>query len=76
VAPVKTLVKTLVKTRVKTEDALLATLTTHPGATLAEAAAHLGKSVSAIERAARRLREDGHLRYVGPQKGGHWEVME
>ncbi len=72
----ETPVKTLVKTRVKTEDALLAILTTHPGATLAEAAAHLGKSVSAIERAARRLREDGRLRYVGPQKGGRWEVME
>jgi len=69
-------VKTLVKTRVKTEDALLAILTTNPGATLAEAAAHLGKSVSAIERAARRLRENGRLRYVGPQKGGRWEVME
>ena len=73
--PVKTLAKTLVKGRIKTGDALLAVLATHPAATLAEAAAHLGKSVSAIERAARRLREDGRLRYVGPQKGGHWEVM-
>jgi hypothetical protein len=35
----------------------------------------LGKSVSAIERAARRLRERGRLRHVGPQKGGHWEVV-
>lgn len=73
---VKAPVKTLVKGRVSTGDALLAVLAAHPAATLAEAAAHLGKSVSAIERAARRLREDGRLRYVGPQKGGHWEVME
>ncbi|HEY1137667.1 MAG TPA: Fic family protein [Xanthomonadaceae bacterium] len=75
-ALVKTPVKTLVKGRINSGDALLAVLAAHPGATLAEAAAHLGKSVSAIERAARRLREDGRLRYVGPQKGGHWEVME
>jgi hypothetical protein len=34
------------------------------------------KSVSAIERAVRRLRDSGRLRYVGPQKGGYWEVME
>jgi hypothetical protein len=34
------------------------------------------KSVSAIERAVRRLRDSGRLRYVGPQEGGHWEVLE
>jgi Fic family protein len=72
----ETPVKALVKKPVKTEDALLALLAAHPGATLAEAAAHLGKSVSAIERAARRLRDGGRLQYIGPQKGGHWEVME
>ena len=43
--------------------------------TLAEVATHLGKSTSAIERAARKLRDAGRLRYVGPQKGGRWEVM-
>lgn len=74
--PVKTPVETQVKTRVKTEDRLLAVLAAQPETTLAEAAAHLGKSVSAIERAVRRLRDSGRLRHVGPQKGGHWEVME
>lgn len=73
---VKTPVETQVKTRVKTEDRLLAVLAAQPEVTLAEAAAHLGKSVSAIERAVRRLRDSGRLRHVGPQKGGHWEVME
>jgi Fic family protein len=72
----ETPVKTRVKTLVKTEDRLLAVLAVQPGVTLAEAAAHLGKSVSAIERAVRRLRDSGRLRYVGPQKGGYWEVME
>ena len=72
----ETPVKALVKTRVKTEDRLLTVLTTQPGVTLAEAVEHLGKSVSAIERAVRRLRDSGRLRYVGPQEGGHWEVME
>jgi Fic family protein len=73
--PVNAPVKAPVKARVTTDDALLAVLAAQPAATLAEAAAHLGKSVSAIERAARRLRERGRLRYVGPQKGGHWEVV-
>lgn len=70
----KALVKTPVKTREKTDDQVLAALAANPGATLADVAAHLGKSVSAIERAARRLRDSGRVRYVGPQKGGHWEV--
>lgn len=68
-------VETPVKTRVKTDDQLLGVLAGQPTVTLAEAAAHLGKSVSAIERAARRLRDEGRLRYVGPQKGGRWEVI-
>jgi Fic family protein len=81
--PVATLVKTPVETQVKDQtgklgdvgDALLAFLAARPDATLAEAASQLGKSVSAVERAARRLRERGRLRYVGPRKGGHWEVI-
>lgn len=43
--------------------------------TLTEVAAQLGKSVSAVERASAKLVADGKLRYVGPKKGGHWEVL-
>lgn len=71
----RTPVKTPVKTRVKTADQILELLSKQPTLTLAEVAAHLGKSTSAIERAARKLRESGRLLYRGPQKGGHWDVM-
>lgn len=67
--------KTPVKTPVKTLEAILAILRRQPALTLAEIAEVLGKSRSAVERAARKLHEDGRLRYVGPQKGGHWEVI-
>ena len=70
----KTLVKTPVKTPVKPAEQLLQLLRRQPTLTLAEAAAHLGKSTSAIERTARKLRDAGRLRHLGPQKGGHWEV--
>lgn len=70
----ETPVKTPVKTRVKTDQQILTLLRQQPDLTLAEVAAHLGKSTSTIERAARKLREAGCLRYVGPQKGGHWEA--
>ncbi|MCP5474110.1 MAG: winged helix-turn-helix domain-containing protein [Rhodanobacteraceae bacterium] len=71
----ETPVKTRVKTPVKTDAQLLALLRRQPTLTLADAAAHLGKSVSAVERLVRKLREAGRLRHVGPQKGGHWEVL-
>lgn len=78
--PVKTLVETLVETPVETlvkmPEQILNLLREQPMLTLAEAAQRLDKSTSAVERAARKLREQGRLRYVGPKKGGHWEVKE
>lgn len=81
--PVKTLVETLVETPVetqvetpvKTPDIILRYLAEKPTMTLAEVAAETGKSLSAIERASAKLVKQGKLRYVGPQKGGHWEVL-
>lgn len=69
-APVKTPVKTLVKT----PEQILVLLGGNPDLTLAEVAAAIGKSTSAVERAAAKLVKAGRLRYVGPRKGGHWEI--
>lgn len=44
--------------------------------TLAEVAAEIGKTQRAIELATSKLVKEGRLKYVGPQKGGQWEVME
>lgn len=60
----------------KTPEAILQVFKENDSITLAEVADHIGKSVSAVERAAKKLRDQGKLKYVGPQKGGHWEVME
>jgi len=74
--PVETRVKTLVETRVKTPEAILQVLKEDSTLTLAEVADRIGKSVSAVERAAKKLRDQGKLEYIGPQKGGYWEVKE
>ena len=74
--PVKTRVKTPVKTLVKTPDRILHVLSENPRMTLAEVAEVIGKSVSAVERASSQLVKTGHLKYIGPQKGGHWVVKE
>ena len=73
--PVETLVKTLAKTQAKTPEKILEALGAKPDLTLAELAISIGKSVSAVERAAAKLVKEGRLKYVGPQKGGHWEVL-
>ena len=44
--------------------------------TLQEVATNIGRSLSAVERAAAKLVKEGRLRYIGPQKGGQWEVLE
>jgi len=73
----KTLVKAQAKTLVKTTPAMiLQMLRQDQDLTLAEVAAAIGISVSAVERAASKLVKSGLLKYVGPQKGGHWEVIE
>ena len=50
-------------------------LAANPEMTLAEVAEVLEKSVRAIELASTKLVKAGKLKYVGPQKGGHWEVI-
>jgi ATP-dependent DNA helicase RecG len=67
--------KTSVKTSVKTPTVLLALLRRKPEMTLAQAAVEIGLSVRAIELASAKLVAAGKLRYVGPQRGGRWEVM-
>lgn len=36
----------------------------------------IDKSASAVERAAKKATDQGKLEYMGPQRGGHWEVRE
>lgn len=73
---VKTPVKRAPGTPVKTPDRVLEVLRINPHMTLAQVAEEIGKSVSAVERAAARLVKQGRIRYVGPRRGGYWEALE
>jgi ATP-dependent DNA helicase RecG len=75
-APVKTPVKTPVEMPVKTPEQILAALAASPELTLAALALSIGKSLRAVERATAKLVKDGRVRFVGPRKGGHWEVLK
>jgi ATP-dependent DNA helicase RecG len=64
------------KTPEKTDAAVLRMLLEHSELSIAELAESLGKAPSTIERAIRKLRESGRLQRIGPDKGGHWQVIE
>ena len=71
----KTRVEARVETRVKTPEEILNLLASQPTLTLAEIAAHLGKSLSTIERAVAKLKRQNKLAFIGPKKGGHWQLL-
>jgi Fic family protein len=62
------------KTPGKTPERILGLLRDAPGLSIPELAERLGKSVRAVERAIRKLREAGRLVRIGPAKGGRWAV--
>ena len=69
-------VKAPVKTPVKTDAAILRLLREQPDLNMAELARLLAKAPRTIERAVKKLRDSGRLRRIGPDKGGHWQVVE
>ena len=36
----------------------------------------IGLSIAGIEKNLRQMKENNQIRRVGPDKGGHWEVIE
>jgi ATP-dependent DNA helicase RecG len=80
----KTTEKSGEKTRVKTEKipvgptaiAIMQAMQHNPTITIAELAGNLNRSTSAIEKQVAKLRDLEHIRRVGPDKGGYWEVLE
>lgn len=58
------------------QEAILDLLKKQPRLTLSQVASVLGNSESAVKRAARKLRKSGRLVRIGPDKGGHWKVID
>lgn len=73
--PVETPVETSVEIPLKTPEQILRVLRQQPTLSLAAVAQAIGKSTSAVERAATRLVKSGQLRRVGSTKTGRWEVL-
>ena len=60
----------------KSSEKVLALLKADPELTAREIADKLGITPRAVEKQISKLREEGRIRRIGPDKGGHWEVAE
>ena len=60
----------------KNADCLLGLLKDRPQATQGDMVAIVGINRSAIQRHLSNLKAAGRLRRIGPDKGGHWEVVD
>jgi len=72
----KTEGKTTGKRLSKTARAIVDLMRKQPEITIPELAERLKRSISAIEKQVRQLRDDEMIARIGPAKGGHWEVLK
>lgn len=72
---VKTVEKTVEKTT-RTVEKILKILSNTPSITVREMSEILGLSRRGVEEQIKSLKQKGVIRRVGPDKGGHWEVIK
>jgi ATP-dependent DNA helicase RecG len=68
--------KSTLKSGLKTEDKILEIIKRDDKISYDDMADILEMSRRGIAKQIKKLQEDGRLRRVGPDKGGHWEVTE
>ncbi len=64
------------KSSLKSSQKILELISASPGITISEIADRLGMTKRGVDKNIKRLKEQGIIRRVGPDKGGHWEVIE
>jgi hypothetical protein len=74
--PLKRKVETTQETREKTREKILGLVCTSANISTDEMATQLGVTRKGIEWHTRKLKAENLLRRIGPDKGGHWEVLK
>ena len=75
-AMTEVLIKTSEKVSEKTSEKIIHALDHNHAMTIAELAKTLGLSTRSIERNLQKLQKEGHLRRIGPARGGYWDVVK
>ena len=60
----------------KSSQKILELISASPNITISEIADRLGMTTRGVDKNIKRLKEQWIIRRVGPDKGGHWEVIE
>ncbi|MBR4794754.1 MAG: winged helix-turn-helix transcriptional regulator [Bacteroidaceae bacterium] len=68
--------KSSLKSSLKSSQKILELISASPSITISEIADRLGMTKRGVDKNIKRLKEQGVIRRVGPDKGGHWEVIE
>jgi ATP-dependent DNA helicase RecG len=76
VSALKSALKSTLKSGLKTEDKILEIIKRDDKISYDDMADILEMSRRGIAKQIKKLQEEGRLRRVGPDKGGHWEVTE
>ena len=63
------------KSSQKSSQKIMGVMKSMPDVTLAELANATGLSVAGVKKNIRKLKDANLIRRVGPDKGGHWEVV-
>jgi ATP-dependent DNA helicase RecG len=63
------------KSSVKSSVKILEAIRENNTVTAVELSQHLGLTLRAVEKQLAKMKLDGVLRRVGPDKGGYWEVI-
>jgi len=66
--------KTKEKTREKTREKILRLIRENPEITTSELAGKLGITLKGVEWNIGKMKKEGLVKRIGPDKGGHWEV--
>jgi ATP-dependent DNA helicase RecG len=65
-----------VETREKTREKIIRLIRNKPSISTKQLSEETGISEKGIEWNIKKMKEEGILKRVGPDKGGHWEVLE
>ena len=68
--------RSTVETMEKSSEKIIDIIKQSPKISAKEISIVLGISSRGVEKQIKNLREQGILRRIGPNKGGHWEVVE
>ena len=60
----------------KSREKIIALLTENGKLSAVALAERIGISAKAVEKHLANLKADGILKRIGPDKGGHWEIIE